>query len=565
MSTGGNGRRAGAALAIPLLLACLSLCSASVTASGGSLDGREHHRWTVADNGPSQVGALAQTHDGLQFTRYTPPDGKPLGIVSALKAADEGLWAGLRTGGMSLITDTGLVSYPVSAGLPGGVIYGIAKDRGGAVWVAANGGLARFDGTAWQRIGADWNMPGENARAVFVDREGTLWAANEDRLLYLPPDARAFIDADIEVGWVSQMAQAPDGSIWVTERFGDSLRRILPATSGEPVQVNVIDHTNGLLFDGTGAMWIGTSGRGIRQVPPPAPGMQERDHEALMVKGGLSGEETVLRFSIQPVFYRTPLFLVLSGIVVVGILWLLHRFNLRRAAEHLHARLEERHTERERIARELHDTLLQGVQGLMLSFQVVTEQIPSTHPARCKMEKALDRADQVLAEARDRVNDLRDLNEPTQDLVDALSTVTCELQREGNAHFVLSSQGSPRPLHPIVWEESYRIGREALVNAARHAHAHHVEIRIRYTRHAFQLTIADDGKGIDPRFLPPNARPRHWGLCGMQERTRKIGGRLSIQRGAQCGTEIQLTVPAPTAYRHVPRRFTLRLPVWIRR
>lgn len=549
MSTGGNGRRAGTVLVIPLLLACLSLCSASVTASGGSLDRHEHHRWTVVDDGPSQVGTLAQTRDGhlwlgindslyrfdgLHVTRYTPPDGKSLGIVSALKAADEGLWAGLRSGGMSLITDIGLVSYPVSAGLPGGVVHGIAKDRGGAVWVAANDGLARFDGTAWQRIGIDWNMPGRHARAVFVDREGTLWAANEDRLFYLESGTRTFIDAGITVGWV-------------TERFGDSLRRILPATGGEPVQVNVIDHANGLLFDGTGAMWIGTSGKGIR----PAPGIQERDHK--------------LSFRIQPVFYRTPLFLVLCGIVVVGILWLLHRFNLHRSAEHLHARLEERHTERERIARELHDTLLQGVQGLMLSFQVVTEQIPSTHPARCKMEKALDRADQVLAEARDRVNDLRDLNQPTQDLMDALSTITCELQREGNAHFVLSSRGSPRPLHPIVWEESYRIGREALVNAARHAHAQNVEIRIFYTRHAFQLTIADDGKGIDPQFLPPNARPRHWGLCGMQERTRKIGGRLSIQRGVQCGTEIQLTVPAPTAYRHAPRRFTLRLPAWIRR
>jgi ligand-binding sensor domain-containing protein len=146
-----------------MLLIGLPWFSTAVTASDYLLDKLEHHRWTVADEGPSQVGALAQTRDGylwlgtndslyrfdgLDFARYTPPDGKPLGIISVLKAEDEGLWVGLRAGGMSLITDTGITTYSVSAGLPGGVVYSIAKDHSGAVWVAANDGLARFDGNA---------------------------------------------------------------------------------------------------------------------------------------------------------------------------------------------------------------------------------------------------------------------------------------------------------------------------------------------------------------------------------------------------------------------------------
>jgi signal transduction histidine kinase len=251
---------------------------------------------------------------------------------------------------------------------------------------------------------------------------------------------------------------------------------------------------------------------------------------------------------------------MLSGLAVASILWMLHRFNIRRSAQHLRDRLEERHAERERIARELHDTLLQGVQGLMLSFQAATEQIPSTHPARCKMERALDRADQVLVEARERVNNLRDLNEPALNLIDAFAAVTSELQLEGSTRFTLNSHGTPLPLHPIVGEESYRIGCEAIMNAFRHANAQNVEIRIVYTRHAFQLSVDDNGSGIDPQYLPPNIRPNHWGLHGMLERAEKIGGRLSIQRGAHSGTEIQLTVPALTAYRRIPRR----LSQWLR-
>lgn len=176
------------------------------------------------------------------------------------------------------------------------------------------------------------------------------------------------------------------------------------------------------------------------------------------------------------------------------------------------------------------------------------------------MERALDRADQVLVEARERVNNLRDLNEPALNLIDAFAAVTSELQLEGSTRFTLSSHGTPLPLHPIVGEESYRIGCEAIMNAFRHANAQNVEIQIVYTKHAFQLSVDDNGSGINPQYLPPNIRPNHWGLHGMLERAEKIGGRLSIQRGAHSGTEIQLTVPAVTAYRRIPRR----LSQWLR-
>ncbi|HWV08239.1 MAG TPA: ATP-binding protein, partial [Pseudomonas sp.] len=161
-------------------------------------------------------------------------------------------------------------------------------------------------------------------------------------------------------------------------------------------------------------------------------------------------------------------------------------------------------------------------------------------------------ADEVIAEGRDRVNDLRRLNQPAPALIDAFALLARDLEQDGSTAFSLDTQGTPLPLHPLVREESYLIGREAIVNALRHAGASRIAITIAYNRHTFDVSIVDDGRGIPQDYLPPNARPNHWGLCGMLERADKMGGRLLIRSGANGGTNIHLSVPAQTAYRYRP-------------
>jgi Signal transduction histidine kinase len=257
-----------------------------------------------------------------------------------------------------------------------------------------------------------------------------------------------------------------------------------------------------------------------------------------------------LEFIIAPAFYQTSWFLALSVAGALAGIYLLYLLRLRQVTHQVRVRLEERLNERERIARDLHDTLLQSVQGLILKFHAVAKQIPTHEPAHHTMETALDRADEVVAEGRDRVRNLRgavSLNA----LPSAFERVAEENSPGGETSFKTVVEGDVRELHPMVLEESYSIGREALINALTHSHGRHIEVEISYEPRQFRLRVRDDGHGIDPRILEEGGRTDHWGLRGMRERAERIGAELKIWSSHQTGTEVGLIVPASTAYQNV--------------
>jgi len=213
----------------------------------------------------------------------------------------------------------------------------------------------------------------------------------------------------------------------------------------------------------------------------------------------------------------------------------------------MRARLEERVAERERIARELHDTLLQSVQGLILKFQDVAEDIPGESAVRLKMEDALDRADGLLAESRDRVKELRISPAAGPDLPSAVGAAGAKLASEYSIPFNLVVEGVQRPVMPIIREEVLRIAHEALNNAYRHARATKVEAEIIYGRAELRVRIRDDGCGIDDTMMRMG-RPDHWGMAGMRERAKKITASFDIWSRPSAGTEIELIVPGRVAY-----------------
>jgi signal transduction histidine kinase len=229
-------------------------------------------------------------------------------------------------------------------------------------------------------------------------------------------------------------------------------------------------------------------------------------------------------------------------------LGLLYELRLRQVAQQVRGRMQERLEERERIARDLHDTLLQSVQGLILKFHAVSKQIPSDAPARTALEKTLDHADQVLAEGRDRIRNLRVNPASLSDLPAAFRSVVEETPQGREVIFKTVLEGRVRDLHPLVLEESYCIGREAIVNSLSHSDGQHVEIEITYDSRQFRLRVRDDGRGIDPKILEEGGRPGHWGLQGMRERAEKIGGQLNFWSRPDTGTEVELIVPGMTAY-----------------
>jgi signal transduction histidine kinase len=250
---------------------------------------------------------------------------------------------------------------------------------------------------------------------------------------------------------------------------------------------------------------------------------------------------------------KNPLAIVATGAFLVTA-WVITGMvaRMRRLTEaQLALRFEERLAERTRIARELHDTLLQSFQALMLHFQAVNDLLP---PGKAKeaLEKALDRADQAIVEGRDAIQNLRSSTTATNDLAETLTALGEELApaRDGegaSATFRVSIEGRPRDLHPIVRDDIYRIVREALRNAFHHAQARKIEADVTYGERLLRLRIRDDGKGIDPKLLDVG-RDGHWGLPGMRERAEQIGARLEMWSEVGAGTEVELRGPGPIAY-----------------
>ena len=278
-----------------------------------------------------------------------------------------------------------------------------------------------------------------------------------------------------------------------------------------------------------------------------------------------------LRFYFLPLFSRdfptlrwNPLALVATVAFLVTA-WVIAAMvaRVRKLTEtQLALQFEERLAERTRIARELHDTLLQSFQGLMLHFQAVNDLLP---PGKAKeaLEKALDRADQAIVEGRDAIQNLRSSTAVTNELAQALTTLGDEFAGahdggRGSATFRVSIEGMPRDLHPILRDDIYRIAREALRNAFSHAQARKIEAEITYSERLLRLRIRDDGKGIDPKLLKAG-RDGHWGLAGMRERAQEIGAQLDMWSQVGAGTEVELRIPGSVAYGTSSGRSGLRL------
>ena len=226
----------------------------------------------------------------------------------------------------------------------------------------------------------------------------------------------------------------------------------------------------------------------------------------------------------------------------------------------LELRFEERVNERTRIARDLHDTLLQSFHGLLLSFRAVYDQLP-LHPKQAKesLGRAIDEAGEAITEGRDAVQGLRSSTVESNDIAEAIRAIAEELAAERNeltcATFQVEVSGMSRSLDPMIRDEVYRIAGEALRNAFRHAQAKQIEVEVRYDDREFQLRVRDNGRGINSRILNGDGRSGHFGLHGMRERAQLSGGKLTVWSEVDSGTEVEMTIPAPTAYAASAHRF----------
>ncbi|MGA8163268.1 MAG: histidine kinase, partial [Acidobacteriaceae bacterium] len=265
-------------------------------------------------------------------------------------------------------------------------------------------------------------------------------------------------------------------------------------------------------------------------------------------------DAAVVNFTIPALWFDAAWFRIFCIVAFVLMLWTLYRLRLRQLERRLTLALGARLDERTRIARELHDTLLQSFHGLMFRFQAARNLLPQkTETAIRILDEAISATEQAIVEGRDAIRDLRPEPGDRRELAELLTASAQGFAEPQGVNgrapdFRVIVEGKPRPLSPALQGEVYRIGREVILNAFRHALASRIEAEILYDQDQLRLRIRDDGKGISPADLEASGRPGHWGLPGIRERARRIGAQLKFWSESGAGTEVELIVPAAAAY-----------------
>jgi signal transduction histidine kinase len=278
------------------------------------------------------------------------------------------------------------------------------------------------------------------------------------------------------------------------------------------------------------------------------PGRYRLEVQGATSTGPWSAVRSLAIIILKP-WWQTTAFRVAAALLLLCIAWSIYRLRARRVKRQFEMRLNERVAERTRIARELHDSLLQGFHGLMYRLQAVRNLLPSQpqHAARA-LDEALGRGDETMAQARVAVTDLRTFGAGELDLETALRAMDHDMPllpgMEAPA-FRVVVEGERRNLIPLVRDDVLQVAREAFRNAVVHAKARVVEVKVNWGSERFALRVSDDGIGLEPNA---QGRDGHWGLQGMRERARQLGGSLEIVSAGNSGTTVELGIPALRAY-----------------
>ena len=536
--------------------------------------------------------------------KWTRVDDPPLTMSSD---ASGRVWLGYPGSRIKVIgpEPNSVLDLSLDDGLDIGNVMAILP-HGADTWIGGELGLARFDGNKFHAVTQSGGRQLPSVSGIAATAEGDLWlsstagaiklAADEVQLLTSQPDYSVTVELfDFLDGMpgtpnairpLPSIAITSDGRLWFATTNGvvwidphhqrqntlapnvDVQTIVADGRAYEPragvrlpikarnvqisytaLSLSIPERVHFRYQLGANEPWQDAGSRRTAYFTDLGPGDYAFRVIAANNDGVWNNVGATLEFAIPPAFYQTKWFYALCALALIAALVFAYRVRVRQVAAHVRDRLEGQLAERERIARDLHDTLLQGMQGLIWRFQAASDRIPPGEPARQLLEQSLDRADKLLEESRDKVKDLRPMSGAVADLAQALAAEGEQLTKLHSAQFRVSVQGAPRDLHPIVREEGFLIGREALANAFNHSAAANIEAEVTYGEHALQIRIRDDGRGISETVLDAGGRPGHFGLLGMRERAKQLGANIEVWSKPGAGTEIDVRVPAEVAYR----------------
>jgi len=455
-------------------------------------------------------------------------------------------------------------------GLPCSTIFAAIKDNSGAMWLYAACGLMRITPSDW----ATWlksprsqisvktfdSFDGTSAAAGTVDQpraarspDGKLWFASYPMVQMVDPAHLYQNDVPppvhIQEVIADRKTYSLDSDLRLPAKTRDLEISYTALSFAVPQRVQFRYKLEGRDRD-----WQDPGTRRQAFYTDLPPGNYKFRVIASNNDGVWNTTGAALSFFVSPAWYQTNWFRLACLVTAVLFLVALYRLRMQQVHATLNARFDERVHERTRIARELHDTLLQSLHGLMFQFQAARNMLPrSPDNAMHTLDEAISGTEKAIAESRDAIQDLRPESIAPGDLALQLKAVAEELAAaqgpgQSSPAFHLIVEGEPQTVSQIAELEVYRIAREVIRNAFHHADARQIEVEIRYDSSKFRLRVRDDGKGINPKVLDQSRRPGHWGLPGIRERAKRIESRLDFWSQAGAGTEVELTVPAAIAY-----------------
>lgn len=554
-------------------------------------------------------GGASKYHDG-KFTSYSAADGLGSNTVSSMLEGSNGTMWFATPNGLRALSNNQWHGYGVKEGLPSDEVNCMVEDSKGVLWIGTAGGLAflRSGRVETPRAG-----PESLRHPVFgmaQDKSGRLWIATSDQIIQIDSDklSRGVLgEADVREYLVADGLRSVNGvrrdrsvvvdrlgQIWFSTGAGLSVAN--PAQlagssvpsfvhlEGISADTSVIDlhglvrlpaatrritfaYSGGSLGDparvrfryklvGYDPDWSAPTGAREASFTNIGPGPYRFLVSASNESGGWNEADAFLDFAVAPAYYQTTWFRLSSAAALLLLLAALYRLRLRQVARQFSIRTEERVNERTRIARDLHDTMLQSFQAAMLKVGAVSFQLGDLPEVKKNLDAAIEQARQAIAEGRDAVLGLRSSTVVANDLARAISTFGEALLAEQTGprtpQFRVQVEGASRDLVPVLRDEVFRIAIEALRNAFRHAKASRIDVDIHYDQRQLRLRVQDDGKGIDQEVLSAGERIGHHGLPGMQERAKLSGGKLTLWSKPNSGAEIELTIPASIAYAKSP-------------
>jgi signal transduction histidine kinase len=527
------------------------------------------------------------------MTRVAPAPG-PGGrrVSSAVTDRDGRIWAGFSGGGVMVYDRGRTTSYTTADGLSGDMVTAIHEATSGTIWVGTLHGLSRFDGTRFTTVTHAEGLPGNRLTAILGDEKHGLWLGTDfgfaritpddferaarrpasNRLPYRPVDASDGLDGIPTNRGYPNAARLNDGTLWFVTSGGVTVlapaalreprlptaprieRAIADAKVFAPALVDLpprtvhlqVDYTSLTLstplrlrfrykLEGNDPDWTDAGERRQAFYTNLPPG-RYRFRVAAAIGGGEWIESPrPWEFAIQPAVYQTTWFVVACALGAIALSWSAWRYRLHQIRRQ-HALVI---AERTRLAREIHDTLLQAMAGVALQLHRASELVQSAPPAKELCERARDSLERYIRDARFAIWRLRSPELIDTDVDTALRKVADDVTAGTGVSVLHRSVGTTVRCSPEIEEHLLRIGQEALHNVIRHADATTVEVGVSYEPHRITLRVADNGRGFDVD-TPTRA---HWGLAGMREHSDLAGGALTVTSAPGSGTVVEATVP----------------------